>query len=698
MDRIKSGIAATLAAGASVAWPGTAIPQDREVESFNLYGAPGLIDMPTAQQSPDALLSITTARIGDSTRNTLSFQITPRLSGSFRYSAIGNFDSPASVDGNYYDRSFDLRYQLVEEGARLPGVVVGLQDFIGTGLYGGEYLVATKNIGPVQVTGGLGWGRLGSYNSISSIGTRPDALLGEGGIPTYDRWFRGPFAAFGGLAWSPSRNLTLKAEYSSDAYTLESTSGRFEHESPWNFGVDYRLANGAQLSAYYAYGSQFGAQISFHTNLRKSAVPGGLDKAAVPVGIRPAAQIGNLGWTTDPARPAAVRKSLTTALERENLVYEGLDLSARSATLRIRNGTYQLESQAIGRAIRVMSRVLPASVEEMTVVPVVDGMGISAVTVRRSDVERLENADAQQMLARTMISDAFGRTPDADAGLYPKFTYQIAPSVKLSAFDPQNPVRADLLIKAGATYQLSPNIELSGGLSKKLTGNIDSIDRGIDSALPNVRTSRKFYSAEDGVTIDSLTASHFGRPATNLYSRVTVGLLEQMYAGVSGEVLWKPVDSRLALGVELNYARQRDYRQLFGLRDYDVMTGHASAYYDLGKGFHGQIDMGRYLAGDWGATVALDREFDNGWRVGAYATFTDVEFEDFGEGSFDKGIRLTIPMAWATGTATRRSNTLTVQSLNRDGGARLNVDGRLYERVRDYHRPELTSEWGGFWR
>ncbi len=76
-----------------------------------------------------------------------------------------------------------------------------------------------------------------------------------------------------------------------------------------------------------------------------------------------------------------------------------------------------------------------------------------------------------------------------------------------------------------------------------------------------------------------------------------------MFAGISGELLWKPVDSRLALGAEVNYVYQRDFDQLFGLQGYSVVTGHVSAYYDLGNGFEAQLDVGRYLAGDIGGLL-----------------------------------------------------------------------------------------------
>ncbi|MBV6636754.1 MAG: YjbH domain-containing protein, partial [Mameliella sp.] len=356
-------------------------------------------------------------------------------------------------------------------------------------------------------------------------------------------------------------------------------------------------------------------------------------------------------------------------------------------------------------------RVMPASVEVFEIVPVVNGMAMSAVTFRRSDLERLEHDAANEMLARTNFGDGFGKAPPPDDGIYPKFTWAISPFVQLSVFDPDNPVRFDAGLRASAEYEITPNLIASGSITKKLTGNLDKVKRLDKSNLPRVRTDHARYSEEGDPAIEYLQLAHYGRPAKNVYSRVTLGYLEQMYAGASAELLWKPVNSRLALGAELNYIQRRDFDQLFGLqsmtttdpvtgvkREIPNVNGHVSAYYAFGNGFHGQLDVGRYLAGDYGATVALDREFANGWRVGAYATFTDASFEDFGEGSFDKGIRFTMPLATFFGQPSRRRNDVLIQSLSRDGGARLNVNGRLYEQVRDYHKPDAVNSWGRFWR
>ncbi|MFY0681100.1 MAG: YjbH domain-containing protein [Thalassovita sp.] len=670
--------------------------------SVNSFGNVGLIDMPSAEVSPDAELTTSISHSAGTTRTTLSFQLLPRLSGSFRYSAINDLVLPGSTiyDGSitYYDRSFDLRYQVFDETDLRPAVSIGLRDFIGTGLYGGEYIVATKEVLPgLKVTGGLGWGRLGTYGVIGQTGSRPTNNVGQGGKPTVNQWFRGDVAPFGGIEWAATDRLSFKAEYSSDAYPLEVSSGFITRNSPWNVGLDYRFKGGSQLSVYSKSGSEIGAMFSFGSNPRYAPRPGGIDVAPTPVKVRTPAEIKDLGWT-EASVTSDVRPRLKAALERESLVYEGLDLSAHAATLRLRNATYNSEPQALGRAARAMSRILPGSVESFTIVPVSKGMELAAVTFQRSDLEQLEHAPASELLKRTQIVDGRGKAPAAESGLYPKLDWSFGPFMTLSVFDPDNPVRVDLGVRLSGTYKITPNWEISGSLAKKAAGNLDSVTRSTPTTLPRVRTDYASYSRQGDPALETLTLSHFGRPGQDLYSRVTVGYLEKMYAGVSGELLWKPVDSRLALGAELNYVQQRDFDQMLGLRSYEVMTGHVSAYYSFGNGFHGQVDAGRYLAGDYGATFALDREFANGWRIGAYATLTDVPFNDFGEGSFDKGLRLSIPLDWMLGKATRKVNSVTIQSLTRDGGARVNVNNRLYGRVRDYHRPDLTNEWGRVWR
>ena len=57
-----------------------------------------------------------------------------------------------------------------------------------------------------------------------------------------------------------------------------------------------------------------------------------------------------------------------------------------------------------------------------------------------------------------------------------------------------------------------------------------------------------------------------------------------------------------------------------------------------------KISYGEYLAGDEGLTIDLSRSFENGTKFGIFASFTDVSSDEFGEGTFDKGIYFNIPV------------------------------------------------------
>ena len=56
-----------------------------------------------------------------------------------------------------------------------------------------------------------------------------------------------------------------------------------------------------------------------------------------------------------------------------------------------------------------------------------------------------------------------------------------------------------------------------------------------------------------------------------------------------------------------------------------------------------KLSAGEYLAGDVGYTFEANRRFDNGVEFSAFYSKTDVSAELFGEGSFDKGVKLKIP-------------------------------------------------------
>lgn len=676
-------------------------------ETYTLYGVPGLIEMPSAISAPDGEISGTVGYFSTEIRNSFTFQITPRMSGTFRYAGIEDFAPDYDV---FYDRSFDLSYRITDENGMMPMIAVGMRDVLGTGLYAAEYLVATKTISDsIRITGGLGWGRLGSSN-----GTCP-GFLGEswcdrppeyefgttGGLPSLGSRFRGDIAPFGGLEWAITEQFIFKGEYSSDdGYRDIDGNPLIERNSPLNFGLTYIPFPGYQFALSYLYGSELAFTGTIAVNPSNRVFPGGLDAPPHPVVVRGDPHAA-ASWDLSAPPPASATESLRADLRSEGITLTGIEVTGSTARVRYTNTRYRSEAQAMGRVARVLTAHMPPGVDTFILEPVQQGMPLSAQTIRRADLEQFENAvgGTDEMLARTTFGPA-----GPNAGIIPvptnadPFTWGLAPYFNLTLFNGANPYQLSVGAELSATYRFSPGTFIEGAIRQRILSNTEDAELKTDPNWPVVRRNQDVYSEEGQPGIEYLNFAHYGRLSDDVFGRLTVGYLEEMFGGVSAEVLWKPIESRWALGAELNYVLQRDFDKLLGFQDYETATGHVSAYYSFPNGFHGQIDLGRYLAGDWGGTFGVDREFANGWSVGAYFTLTNMPFDEFGEGSFDKGIRLTIPTDFVLGQPNRTDVATRLQSLNRDGGARLDVNGRLYEIVREGHYTDMAASWGRFWR
>ena len=676
--------------------------------SLGMYGTTGLIDMPSAESQPDAELTTSLSSFSDFTRGTFTFQITPRLSGSFRYAKLGNWAIGGPITSpSYFDRSFDFQYRLVNERDYIPAVAVGLRDFMGTGLYSGQYLVASKNLGSkLKLTAGLGWGRLSDTTNVTAI----DTTLG--GSPNIGSWFRGPVGGFGGIEWeTPVEGLRLKAEYSSDHYVLENElltrdgqnrtrpNATFDRKSPINLGLDYRTKRGMQVGVYYLYGSEVG--INFSTALNPKRNNRFVDRAPTPIHQRDANYSKSTEWTQIAGIQEKAREQLDAELKKDQIRVESLHFNGVHAEVRITNRKYKAVANAVGRTARAMAKVFPDSVESFTIVPMDNGLAASAITLNRHDLETLKNHvnGASLLAARADISDASALPAGVESvsGLYPKLTWGIAPFVELKVFDSTDPFAVSGGIRANAKYQVSRGFSISGSASKRLLKS-DTIPSPSFSGLPHVRTDVGQYNLQTNIGIDKLSADYVFKLAPAVYGRLSAGYLESMFGGVSAEVLWKQADKNWGLGAEVNYVKQREFDRLLGFQNYAIATGHVSAYYETKNGFELQVDVGRYLAGDIGATVSIDRSFDNGWRVGAYATITDADPALFGEGRFDKGVRLEIPIGWALGTPSQSSVKTSLKSLTRDGGQRLSIENRLYGTIRDSHTRKISGAWGRIWQ
>jgi hypothetical protein len=219
---------------------------------------------------------------------------------------------------------------------------------------------------------------------------------------------------------------------------------------------------------------------------------------------------------------------------------------------------------------------------------------------------------------------------------------------------------------------------------QRLKSQFDRIDRTSDSQLPTVRTLLKDYLQQGESGIDELFLAKRGKLTPSIFFQAYGGILEEMYSGIGAEVLWRPLDRPVAVGINLNSVVQRDFDKLFGTRDYKTITGHVSVYWATPyRDFDVVAHAGRYLAKDLGATLEIQKRFANGWSIGAFATITDVPFSKFGEGSFDKGLIFNIPFDLYSPKNTRGSYRTILRPINRDGGRMLDTwPGSLWESLR----------------
>jgi len=636
----------------------------------------------------------------------INFQALPFLEATFRLT--DRLDATAGR-GTSSDRAFDLKFRLWEESAWVPALAIGLQDSIGTGIYGGEYLVASKRFplgdpsrfGTLDTTIGMGWGRLGTGadlgNPLGLRGRRRD--VGQGGQPSLSTYFRGEDTAiFGGLEWlAPSFETPLgaiegvraKLEWSGDALRDERggfparTEGlRGRARSRLNVGLQWQPNDHVDVGLAFVHGTD----LLLRASLR-------LDPARPPESplTQPAPRFTPRPLLGSEEKAAAgLREAGFRAL---SVVLDGIE-----ARIAIGGGRHATLAQTVGRAMAAVQPALPPEIERVAFEWHRQGVAVARLTVLRREFEAASagSGSAEEILASTQLRPA-ETDPAVDPPGRVAVTYGIEPRLAVVPGDPGGGVLYQFGLAAGGRLSLGGGVGLAGSVSQRLLGTLGQ-GRDSTSELPRVRSDYARYAREGETSIPALYAERLWTPAPDWFARVSGGLLEPNFSGISAEVLWRPKDRPIALGLDLNGVAQRAYDGLFGNLGYSVATGHLSFYADLPLwNLYTVVRGGRYLAGDWGGTLEVGRRFASGIEVGGFATLTDVPFSRFGEGSFDKGIYIRFPLA-LIGARTASRGALTIRPTQRDGGQRLAVDNALWDVTRDGRAQSLVEGYQGFLR
>ena len=349
----------------------------------------------------------------------------------------------------------------------------------------------------------------------------------------------------------------------------------------------------------------------------------------------------------------------------------------------------------MGRITRTLQRFSSDDISKAKIVFIKHNVPVASYEVNFNDAQEASNG--------RIVRGVF--KPKDEANTLPvddlegsDFSWVLGPYFDYRLFDPLRPFRYDLGLNLAASYRFSDTFSMGGSTQKSLYGIFDENIRSSDSELTHVRSDFPEYDRFGDGGIEHLTFRYLSKITPTTYVRAEIGYLETMFGGAAVEALFKPNASNLAFGIDLAVAKQRQYNQRLGFKDYQTTTGHVSAYWDAGKKFDFQASVGRYLAGDWGGTLEVSRRFANGWKVGAWSTLTNVPFSTFGEGSFDKGLFLEIPLDWVIGSKSRSQRGLVLKPITRDGGAKLMGTGQLYSLVNRDQNSEVVREMGRAWK
>ncbi|MDB2559343.1 YjbH domain-containing protein [Porticoccaceae bacterium] len=634
------------------------------------FGTTGLIDIPTARMSSDGTLTTTAAIQSRTKAYSITYQATPWLEGTFRYTGFNRAIYS-------YDRNYEAKIRLWEEQRYLPQVAIGIRDLVGTGVWGSEYVVASKEMGNFDVTLGMGWGRLagkGDFENpmtwLSDTFSVRDSDTGLGGELSTGDFFSGKeVGLFGGISYDvPGLPLTAMMEYNPDQYDFSFQRGGERPKSPITAAVKWDALPGVSLTLSHQHNEEWGIELS-----------AALDTKSLPA--KPSSRVfrSSLDYPVDelPAgiNPLSWYDTLLFDVERSGilLLEATLDETSHSATIVMGNLAYPVWADAVAIMANLADLHLPTTVNTFNIVIEEEGHRLHSIRMRRPSLTYGQIGQLVESEIRVQPIKPLSFVQHRTDFVQKKIFFDVNLSNRLQLFDPDDPARYQLYAKVGVSSALPKSWLLTGAYGLDITNNFDESNRiNSGSVLPRVRSDVVKYLTEGDTGLDSLYLEKRGTAMNDIHYRVFGGVLESMFSGFGGEVLYQPYQSRLAYGLSANWVQQRDYDKSFKHLDYKTSTAFASMYWATPfYNFDVAVHAGKYLAKDVGATLEVRRTFHNGWSVGLWATKTDVSAEDFGEGSFDKGMYFRIPFNGLLGTSSRSNYSMRLRPIQRDGGQRL---------------------------
>ncbi|OEE76433.1 YjbH domain-containing protein [Vibrio genomosp. F6] len=719
------------------------------------FGGVGLMQMPSGRMAKEGEFNFGVNINEDYQHYYTSIQLFPWFETTIRYTRVPdmlfNPDPNYSGDNLYTDKGIDFKFRLLEESYWLPETSIGIRDFGGTGLFDGEFIAGTKNFGPLDVTLGMGWGYIGQSGNFTNpfckvsdkFCDRQDDYKGSGGSVDFERWFKGPAALYGGIEYqTPYQPLRLKLEYDANDYSEDFPVVRggkpMPQHTPWNIGVLYQFGNWGDAKLSYQRGDTVTFGFNLYTNFDEMKAVW-RDEPKQAVSARPSE------FTNDESANADQKQSTDwqqVAQQLENNAgYEQSTIEQDGDTLIVtgKQVKYRNRDEAVDRAAAILANNTPQTISTYRIVENNHGIDLTETQV---DAEQYRQAatyqyigakasDATQQVEPHSGSQQKSASGDSTSSMLAtnkeRWNVGLSPVLSQSLGGPEAFYLYNIGFNTDANLWLTDNLEASGSIYFNLADNYDKFNYIEQNphinnfAVPRVRTMFRSYVHDNPIRLSNLQLTWFEQPTDEIYTQAYGGYLETMFAGVGGEVLYRPMNKNWAIGLDANLVSQRDPDSWFGTFDsayvyydgYDASNcspGQVNCQaYVLDKGTTGQltgyympewsllqntlfkVSVGKFLGGDMGTRVDFSKQFKSGMIVGAFATVTDLTTEEYGEGSYNKGFYISIPFDILTVKPSTSRGNIAWQPITRDGGQTLNRKYHLFDetdaRSQWYQRP-----------
>lgn len=614
--------------------------------TYNNHGVVGLINIPTARFYDEGVHGITLYDGTPDQKMTLSSNPYDWLEASFFYTNIQGkpycevlWDPVCQQD--YKDKGFNLKLKLMEQDGKFPSIAIGLNDFAGTGLYSSEYLVGSYGFKKTDFHFGLGWGQLngsgaGLKNPMGYINNKFFERPGgqsfsddKGGTIDAGRFFSDKeVSPFFGISHLYKDKILLKFEY--DPTITPGFVGYKEDNHHFSYGFEYLYNDRFSIGLSHERGNNFALRLSYKNNPLSTYTRSEYSRA-------PISQQDNQ-YT-----------KLIKNLEKNDIGVKRVTETASSIGLEL--------TQFIHPNLNIVEEIIAQSTRD--------------AGIKKNIKTDLEIANVK---AIQEIDDSFKRTAQT---IYERTSdgKVLINSHNGIRFRPLLASREEffkgaLLAENETEFILRKNLFFKTNLKYSLWNNFDDLRYEPRDTYPaQVRSDVKEYllNMDKGILLGRAQLDYHISPEKNHHLMFSGGILEDMFSGIGVEYLYFEPNTNYSFGIEAFHVRKRDYEWNFEHLDYSNTTIIANFYYrNYGSiPFDFKLSAGEYLAGDVGYTFEFSRSFVNGVKFGAFATFTDVSYEKFGEGSFDKGIFFNIPIYGNLVNYTWRP-------LTKDPGARLN--------------------------